>query len=58
MIGGKGFDYYAQECRDQAVDTIEEIHFLLCTVMPIQEADLCWHYLVAHYYNKRPTAEA
>lgn len=57
-IDNKALIYFAEAWRDVVVDQIEEMHFLLCTVMPIQEADLCWHYLVRHYYHETPIAEA
>jgi hypothetical protein len=44
--------------EDAVVDLIEALHFLLATVMPLQDADLCWHYLVEHYYKGKPYAEA
>ena len=40
------------------VDIIEECHFTLCTVMPIQDADLCWNYLVDHFYYTNHYGEA
>lgn len=44
--------------EDEVVDLIEVLHLLLATVMPLQDADLCWHYLVEHYYYKNPYGES
>ena len=44
------YEHFSLEWKDIMVDVIEECHFKLCTVMPLQDADLCWTYLVDHFY--------
>tara|TARA_R110000787_G_scaffold142168_3_gene255755 strand:- start:465 stop:662 length:198 start_codon:yes stop_codon:yes gene_type:complete len=51
------YTHFAEEYRDTIVDVIEELHFALCRVMPLQDADLCWNYLVMHYYYDKPFGE-
>lgn len=52
------YELYAISCKDEVVDKIEEIHLLLVSIMPIQDADLCREYLITHYYFKDPVAVA
>ena len=52
------YELFSVEWRDTMVDVIEECHFALCTVMPIQDADLCWNYLVDHFYYTNHYGEA
>ena len=52
------YELYAISCKDEVVDKIEEIHLLLDSIMPKQEADLCREDLITHYYFKDPVAVA
>ena len=47
------YEQYAIDHRDDAVDIIEECHIMMILFMPIQDADLCWHYLGEHFYHNR-----
>tara|TARA_R110000787_G_scaffold70792_1_gene157545 strand:+ start:984 stop:1154 length:171 start_codon:yes stop_codon:yes gene_type:complete len=52
------YEHFAEQYKDSIVDAIEDIHLTLCESMPIQDADLCWGYLVLHYYYDKPFGEA
>jgi hypothetical protein len=57
-IDKKVLKYFIQAYTDAIVDEIEESEQLIAMNLSVQEADLCWHYLVQHYYKKNPIAEA
>lgn len=52
------YDLFYLEYKDAVVDTIEELHFMLCKMMPIQDADLCREYLIQHFYYDNHWGEA
>ena len=52
------YELFSVEWRDIMVDVIEECHFAVCRVMPIQDADLCWEYFVDHFYYRNYYGEA